>query len=106
MLTKAEQAKALEQQRDLLLNANDTLKARIVIKEGIILNLNGQISDYKNIVTSKDAIISTKDEQRKIFETNITALNKENKKLRRKATFTAFIGILTTGIMSFLYFSK
>lgn len=106
MLTKAEQAKSLEQQRDLLLNANDTLKARIAIKEGIILNLNSQISDYKNIVTSKDAIISTKDEQRKIFETNITVLNKEVKKQKRAKMFTAFVGLLTTGLSLFLFISK
>lgn len=106
MLTKAEQAKAFESQRDLLLNQVDTLKARIVIKEMQIVNLNAQISDYKNIVSSKDAIISTQGEQRKIFEANITDLNKQIKRLRTKSKLTALAGLLTTGIAVFFYMSK
>jgi hypothetical protein len=98
VLAKGYEAKALEQQRDLLLNQVDTLKARIAIKDGIILNKDGQISDYRNIVSSKDAIISTQGEQRKIWEANIASLNKEVKRQRRQKKLTAFVGILTTGI--------
>lgn len=105
-LIQAEQSKAFEQQRDLLLNANDTLKARVVIKEMQIVNLNAQISDYKNIVSSKDAIISTQGEQRKIWEANIADLNKQIKKLRTKSKLTALAGLLTTGIAVFFYISK
>lgn len=106
MLTKAEQARAFEQQRDLLLAGNDTLKARISIKDMQIVNLNGQISDYKNIVTSKDAIISTQSEQRKIFEANVAALQKEIKRQTRAKRFTAFVGLLTTGIATYFLLTK
>lgn len=105
-LIQAEQSKAFEQQRDLLLNANDTLKARVVIKEMQIVNLNAQISDYKNIVSSKDAIISTQGEQRKIWEANITDLNKQIRRLTTKAKLTALAGLVTTGIAVFFYMSK
>lgn len=106
VLSKGLEAKALEAQRDLLLNQVDTLKARISIKEMVILNLNGQISDYKNIVSSKDAIITTQGEQRKIWEDQIVTLNKELKKQRRQKRMTAFLGLLTTGIAGYLYFTK
>lgn len=63
-----------------------------------IINLNGQISDYKSVISSKDAIISTQNEQRKIWENNIAVLNKEIKRQRRAKKFTALAGLLTTGI--------
>lgn len=106
MLTKAEQARALEQQRDLLFNQVDTLKARISIKEMQIVNLNGQISDYKSIVSSKDAIINTQSEQRKIWEANVASLNKEVKRQRRAKKWTAFAGLLTTGIATYFIIKK
>lgn len=106
MLTKAEQARAFEAQRDLLLNQVDTLKARISIKDMQIVTLNGKISDYKSIVSSKDAIISTQSEQRKILEQNTSALNLQIKKLKRKNRWTAFAGLLTTGLVTFLFISK
>src|SRR5690349_9403222 len=56
VLSKAYEAKALEAQRDLLLNQVDTLKARISIKDMIISTKNEQIDNYKNIVSSKDVI--------------------------------------------------
>lgn len=98
--------KAYKEQRDLLLTEVDTLKARIAIKEMIIINLNGKISDYKSIVSSKDAIIATQGEQRKIWEDQIASLNKELKKQRRQKRMTAFLGLLTTGIAGYLYFTK
>lgn len=106
MLTKAEQAKSFEAQRDLLLTQVDTLKARIVIKEMIIVNLNSQISDYRNIIQSHENIIATMKEQRNIFEGQITILNKQIKKQRRAKRFTAFIGLLTTGLATYLFISK
>lgn len=106
MLTKAEQAKAFESQRDLLLMGNDTLKARISIKDMQIINLNGQISDYKNIISSKDAIISTQAEQRKIFEANVAALQKEIKRQTRAKRLTAIAGLLTTGIATYFLITK
>lgn len=98
MLTRAEQAKALEQQRDILLIGTDTLKARIVIKDMQIANLNGQISDFRSIVSSKDAIITTQGEQRKIWEGQIADLNKQVKRLRTGKKLTALVGLLTTGL--------
>lgn len=106
VLAKGYEAKALEQQRDLLLMANDTLKARISIKEMQITNLNGQISDYRNVVTSKDAIISTQGEQRKIWEANIASLTKEVKRQKRAKKWTAFAGLVTTGLATFLLLKK
>lgn len=106
MLTKAEQAKALEAQRDLLLNQVDTLKARIVIKESIISVQNEKLEAYKNIVSSKDAIISTQVDQRKIFEQNTAALNHQLKVQKRKTRFVSFIGLVTTGLMAYLFISK
>lgn len=103
MLTKAEQSKSLEQQRDLLINANDTLKARISIKEMQITTLNGKIEDYKLIVSNKDAIISTQQDQRKILEQNTAALNLQLKKQKRKTKWTAFAGIFTTGLVTYFF---
>lgn len=101
MLTKAEQAKGFERQRDLLLGQVDTLIARISIKEMLISVRDGQISDLKNIISSKDAIIQTQSEQRKIFESNNAALIKQIKKAQRGKRFVAFIGLLTTGIAAY-----
>lgn len=106
VLAKGYEAKALEQQRDLLLIANDTLKARISIKDMIILNLDGKISDYKSIVSDKDAIIQAQKDQRTILQNQVDQKNSELKKQRRKTRFTAFIGILTTGLATYLFISK
>lgn len=106
VLAKGYEARALEAQRDLLFNQVDTLKARISIKEMQILNLNGQIADYKSIVSSKDAIISTQLEQRKVWEANVASLNKEVKRQRRAKKWTAFAGLLTTGIASYFLITK
>lgn len=106
MLTKAEQAKAFEQQRDLLLIGNDTLKARIVIKDMQLVNKDAQISDFRNIIRSKDAIISTQGDERKIFDTQIVGLVKDLKKERRKTKGVAFLGILIAGISGYLYITK
>lgn len=106
VLSKGYEAKALQAQRDLLLNQVDTLKARIVIKENIIFNLNIQISDYKNIVQSHESIIATQKEQRSLLEQQIDQKNKDLKKLRRKTRLTAFAGILTTGLTAFLLLAK
>lgn len=96
MLIKAEQAKALEAQRDLLLNQVDTLKARIAIKEMQIVNLNSQIFDHKSIIDAKDKIILNQADQRKILEQNNAAILKQNRKLKRGKTWTAIAGIITT----------
>jgi hypothetical protein len=106
VLAKGYEAKALEQQRDLLMMANDTLKARISIKDMQVINLKGEISDYKNIIISKDEIIKVQTEQRKVFETNVAALQKEIKRQTRAKRVTAIVGILTTGIMTYLLIVK
>lgn len=106
VLAKGYEAKALEQQRDLLLIANDTLKARISIKDMIILNLSGKVSDYKSIVSDKDAIIQAQKDQRTILQNQVDQKNIELKKQRRKTRFTAFIGLLTTGLVTYLFISK
>jgi len=106
VLAKGYEAKAFEAQRDLLLNQVDTLKARINIKDGTILNLNGQISDHKEIIKSKDAIISTQGEQRKIFEANTAALSLQLKRQKRKTKLVSFVGLLTTGLVTYLFISK
>jgi chromosome segregation ATPase len=106
MLTKAEQAKALEAQRDLLLNGIDTLKARITIKEMMIANLNGQVGDYKNIIASNESIIATMKEQRSIFEAQVKDLNKQIRKQRNGKRWTAVVGILATAASLILYITK
>lgn len=106
VLQKGYEAKALEAQRDLLLNQVDTLKARITIKEMMVTNLNGQIDDYKNIVRSHENIIGNMKEQKTIFESQITVLNKEIRKQRRGKKWVAFLGILTTGAMTYFYLTK
>lgn len=106
VLAKGYEAKALEQQKDLLLNRVDTLKARITIKEMQIVNLNAEVDNYKNIIVSKDAIINLQGEQRKIWEANISDLNKQVKRLRVQKKLTAFAGLLTTGIAVFFFFTK
>jgi L-cysteine desulfidase len=106
VLQKGYEAKALEQQRDLLLNHVDTLKARIVIKDMIILNLNGQIADYKNIIQSHTNIVKAAQEQRTILEQQLSIRDKELKKQRRKTKWTAFLGIITTSAAITLYLLK
>lgn len=106
MLTKAEQARGFEQQRDLLLNQSDTLKARIAIKEGIILNLNANISDFKSIVKDKDGIIQTRGEERTLLENQIADKNKELKRQRRKTRFVAFVGTAVSGGLLYLFITK
>lgn len=105
-MQKGYESKAFEAQRDLLLNQVDTLRARISIKEMMIINLNGQISDYKNIVSSKDAIISTQSDQRTLLEQQLALKNKEIKKQRRAKKWTALLGIVTTSAMTFLFLTK
>ncbi len=106
VLQKGLEAKAFEAQRDLLLTQTDTLKARIAIKEGMIANLNGQISDLKNIVSSKDAIISNQTDQRNILQKQLTLKDNEIKKERRGKKWTAVLGIVTTGLATFLFITK
>lgn len=105
-LQKAYEAKALEAQRDLLLNQVDTLKARIVIKENIIATMQGKIEDYKSIVTSKDAIISAHVDKEKIMQVNTDYLTKQLKKQKNKNKWTAFLGILTTAGALTLFIMK
>lgn len=95
-MERAWAAKSLEAQRDLLLIQVDTLKARIDIKEMLIANLNAQISDYKNVVSSKSSIIQTMEDQRKILEKQANDLNKQIKREKRRKTFfqiTTFVAI-------------
>lgn len=106
ILTKAEQSKSFEAQRDLLLNQVDTLKARIAIKEMQVSNLSGEIADYKSIKASNEKIIQTMQEQRTIFEKDVADLNKQIKKQRRAKKWTALLGILTTSAGLALYILK
>lgn len=100
------EGKVCKEQRDLLLMANDTLKARIAIKDGIILNLNAQISDFKNIIKSHESIGKTKDEQRTLLEQQLAEKDKEIKKQRRGKKAAAFIGIIVTVVSGYLYITK
>jgi hypothetical protein len=106
ILAAAYKSKDFEAQRDLLLNQTDTLKARIAIKEGMIANLNGQISDLKNIVSSKDAIISNQTDQRNILQKQLTIKDKEIRKERRAKKWVSFLGIVTTGLATTLFILK
>ena len=106
VLSKGLEAKALQEQRDLLINEVDTLKARIVIKEMIIANMSGQITDYKSIVQSHENIINTMKDQRSVLESQIATLNKQIKKEQRKKRWVTIAGVLTTAGSLFLYFSK
>jgi chromosome segregation ATPase len=106
VLGKAYEAKALTEQRDLLLNQVDTLKARIVIKEMLITTLNGQIDNYKNIKASQESIIQTMKDQQSLLEKQITLLNKDIRKKNRRERWTAIGGVALAGLLTYLYISK
>lgn len=106
VLAKGYEAKAFEAQRDLLLTQVDTLKARISIKEMVILNLNGQIADLKSMVSSKDIIITSQGEQRTILEQQVTGKNSELRKQKRKTRFVAFVGTTVASGLLYLFITK
>lgn len=82
-------------------------------QDTLIALLNNDIRGYESIVRTfqqKDSvnavIIGAMTEQRKVFEGQITYLNKEVKKWKRKTTWTAIGGVLLTGITSFIILTR
>lgn len=63
-------------------------------------------STNKEINNTYQAMVGTMKDQRVILENQITYLNKEVKKQKRKTTLTAISGILLTSLTAFLFLTK
>lgn len=80
------------------------------VLDSLVVSLNADIKSYETIVkelTAKDsvnteivkayqAMIETMKQQRSILENQITVLNKEIKKWKRKQKWTAIAGVVST----------
>ena len=106
LLTKAEQAKILEERQLLLLQDIEVLNLRINEKEAIVSGLKQKDSLNKEVIKLYDKEISVMKDQRKIFEGQIKYDNKMIRKLKRKIFFTSLSGVAIVGALTYLYLSK
>lgn len=101
VLTAAKQKKVLD---SLVIVLNNDIKSyEVVVRE-----LQGKDSVNKEIVNTYKAMIETMKEQRLILENQITDLNKEIKRWKRKNRWTAIAGVVTTvgGIVATIFLTK
>lgn len=81
-------------------------RSDINILSGKIQALEIKDSTNKEINSTYQAMIGTMKDQRVILENQITYLNKEVKKWKRKNTWTAVGGLVLTGIVTGLFIFK
>lgn len=96
ILIAAQQKKLLEEQVKLL-------DQRISIKEDIIRNM---IAKDSVTVLTYTAQIKEYEEQKIIFQQQINSYDKLFRRQKRKTFFATVGGILTTGIMAYLFATK
>jgi hypothetical protein len=89
LLIAGKQKKVLD---SLVISLNQEIKSY----EIVVHQLQDKDSVNKEIIITYDAMIQTMKEQRTILETQITALNKEVRKWKRKTRWTAIAGVATT----------
>lgn len=82
------------------------LNADIRSYQSVVKTLQDKDSVNRQIINTYGQMVGTMTEQRKIFEGQITYLNKEVKKWKRKTTLTAIGGVLLTGITTFLLLTR
>ena len=81
-------------------------RSDINILSGKVQALEIKDSTNREINSTYQALIGTMKEQRTVLEGQITYLNKEVKKQKRKTTLTAISGILLTSLTAFLFLTK
>jgi hypothetical protein len=101
VLIAAKQKKVLD---SLVVSLNQDIKSyEIVVKE-----LQAKDSVNAQIISTYVSMVNTMKDQRKVFEDQIAALNKEVKKWKRKERWTAIAGVAATvgGIILTVLISK
>ena len=90
-----------EKQKDI-----DTLNARIIILGEQIKQYRSKDTIYSEIAKLKDEQMQEMKEQRLLFQDQLNGYEKLLKKERRKRFLTAAGGVITTGLVAYLYLTK
>ena len=106
VLADARQKPLLLEQIKLLRQDVQTLSDRIAVKQAEISNMEGQLVADQEIINQLKAEKQLYEEQKKIILDQVALFNKELRKEKRKRRWTAFGGLLSTGIMTYLFISK
>lgn len=106
VLADARQKPLLLEQIKLLRQDVQTLSDRIAVKQAEISNMEGQLVADQEIINQLKAEKKLYEEQKKIILDQVALFNKELRKEKRKRRWTAFGGLLSTGIMTYLFISK
>lgn len=106
VLADARKKPLLLEQIKLLRQDVQTITDRISVKEAEISNMEGQLVADQEIINQLKAEKQLYEEQKKIILDQVASFNKALRKEKRKRRWTAFGGLLSTGIMTYLFISK
>jgi septal ring factor EnvC (AmiA/AmiB activator) len=95
-----------EEQRNECFRNIDSLNKLISIKQSQIINLSAQVADYRKLKATYEGELKTMREMRLIFERQITSLQKEIKRQKRKKKWATFVGLAAFAGITFLYITK
>lgn len=87
-----------EKQKDI-----DTINARINVLQGVIRNLTEK--DSASVQLFKDQLAVMR-EQKALYQNQLDGYEKILRKERRRRRWTAILGTVTTGVVTYLYITK
>lgn len=106
ILTDAKKSDILQEKVLLLENDIALLSKRIVDKDEAIALYKALDNNNSVIILELEEQKKIMEEQRKVFEDQIKSYEKLLKRERRKRFWTAAGGVLSTGIVAYLYLTK
>lgn len=106
LLTKAEEGKVLAEKVTLLNENIFLLNQRIMEKEQMVAAYEQINKENDSLIASYKAEIKLMQDQRKIFETEITACKKEIRRYKRKLFWRTAGGVMIAGVGAYLYLTK
>ncbi|HUP13110.1 MAG TPA: hypothetical protein VM187_12875 [Niastella sp.] len=106
MLADAKQ-KPLLLERIALLNADVLLlNQRITVKDSIITAYQAKDGNYTAIIQALQDQKALLQDEKKLYVDQVTTMEKMLRKERRKRFWTSAAGMLSTGLMAYLFISK
>lgn len=106
VITEAKQAPILRERINLLTDDIRLLNQRIALKDSIISNLDKKSENYEAIFRATDDQKRVLKEQIELMENQVHTLESMYRKERRKRTWTAIGGTLTTAAALYLFATK